>query len=55
MIARQRLRVGRIHAGKVVVEDTHFRVVHGDEELAPHPRDPGTRPIQITAYNRRRP
>jgi transposase InsO family protein len=58
MVAGQRLRVGRIHAGKVVtivVEDTHFRVLHGDEELSLHPRNPTSRPIRITAYNRRNP
>lgn len=41
MVTRQRVRVGRTHAGKVVtilVEDTHFRVVHNGEELALHPR-----------------
>lgn len=37
MVARQRLRVGRAHAGNVVtviVEDTHFCLLHGDEELS---------------------
>ncbi|WP_297547871.1 hypothetical protein [Amycolatopsis sp.] len=56
MVARQRLRIGRTHAGKIVtivIEDTHFRVLHGDEELALHARDPQARPIRITAYNRR--
>jgi hypothetical protein len=41
MVARQRLRVGRVHAGKTVtipIEDTHFRVLDGDEELSTHPR-----------------
>ncbi|WP_327007063.1 IS481 family transposase [Dactylosporangium sp. NBC_01737] len=41
MITRQRIRVGRTHAGKIVtifVEDTHFRVVHNGEDLALHPR-----------------
>lgn len=41
MVTRQRLRVGRGHAGKTVtifVEDTHFRVVHDGQELAIHPR-----------------
>lgn len=58
MVARQRLRIGRIHATKVVtvvVEDTHLRVLHDDEELSLHPRNPSTRPIRITAYNRRTP
>jgi hypothetical protein len=43
MAARQRLRVGRTHAGKTVtilVEDTHFRVTHDGRELSLHPRDP---------------
>jgi transposase InsO family protein len=55
MVARQRLRIGRTHAGKVVnivVEDTHFRVLHGQEELSVHPRHPTNKPIRITAYNR---
>ena len=41
MVARQRLRVGRAHAGKtvtVIAEDTHFRILDGDHELALHPR-----------------
>jgi transposase InsO family protein len=41
MVTRQRVRVGRTHAGKLVtilVEDTHFRIVHNGEELALHPR-----------------
>ena len=41
MVTRQRLRVGRAHAGKTVtifVEDTHFRVVYEGQELAIHPR-----------------
>lgn len=41
MVTRQRLRIGNAHAGKTVtiyVEDTHFRVVHNDEELSIHPR-----------------
>jgi hypothetical protein len=44
MVACQRLRVGRVHAGKTVtilIEDTHFRVLDGDEELPTHPRLPG--------------
>jgi hypothetical protein len=44
MVACQRLRVGRVHAGKTVtilIEDTHFRVLDGDEELSTHPRLPG--------------
>jgi len=41
MVANQRLRVGRTHAGKTVhavVEDTHFRIYDGLTELAVHPR-----------------
>jgi len=41
MVTRQRVRVGRVHAGKIltiVVEDTHLRVLHNGEELALHPR-----------------
>jgi transposase InsO family protein len=48
MVARQRLRVGAAHAGKVVtvvVEDTHLRVLHDGEELSAHPRT-STRPIR---------
>lgn len=42
MVARQRLRIGRTHAGKTVtilVEDTHFRVLDGTTELSIHPRN----------------
>jgi transposase InsO family protein len=41
MVSRQRLRVGRVHAGKTVtiaVEDTYYRVLHDNEELSTHPR-----------------
>ena len=41
MVSRQRIRVGRAHAGKlvtVILEDTHLRVVHDGEELTLHPR-----------------
>lgn len=41
MVAGQRLRIGRTHAGKVVtvlVEDHHFRVLDGESELALHAR-----------------
>jgi biopolymer transport protein ExbB len=40
MVTRQRVRVGRAHAGKVVtilVGDTHLRVLHNGEELSLHP------------------
>lgn len=58
MVAGQRLRIGRIHAEKIVtivVEDTYFRVLHDGEELAVHQRDPRRRPIRVTAYSRRNP
>ncbi|MFC3452708.1 IS481 family transposase [Amycolatopsis speibonae] len=41
MVAGQRLRVGRPHAGKtvtIVIEDTVFRVLHNDIELSTHTR-----------------
>ena len=41
MVTRQRLHIGRTHAGKTVtilVEDTHFRVLLDGEELCLHPR-----------------
>ncbi|MGW0538106.1 Mu transposase domain-containing protein [Streptomyces sp. NPDC003032] len=41
MVAKQRMRVGPTHVGKIVnviVEDTHFRIVHDGEELAVHSR-----------------
>jgi hypothetical protein len=45
MVAKQNIKLGPRHAGKlvtVVIEDTHLRVLHGDEELAVHPRrNPG--------------
>jgi transposase InsO family protein len=48
MVARQRLRVGRAHAGKtvtVVIEDTVFRVLYNDIELGVHARK-STEPIR---------
>ncbi|TNC28632.1 hypothetical protein FG385_05080 [Amycolatopsis alkalitolerans] len=42
MVARQRLRIGTVYAGKIVtihVEDTHFRVTCDGAELSLHPRD----------------
>lgn len=50
MVSRQRLRVGRSHAGKtvtIVVQDTHYRVLHDDEELSTHPRNSHS-PIRTT-------
>ena len=45
MVAKQFIKLGPRHAGKivtVVIEDTHFRVLHGEEEIAVRPRkDPG--------------
>ncbi|GFJ85847.1 hypothetical protein [Phytohabitans houttuyneae] len=41
MVTRQRIRVGRTQAGKlltILVEDTHLRVLHNGEDLALHPR-----------------
>jgi hypothetical protein len=41
MVARQRLRIGTSHAGKtvtIIAEDTHFRIMDGEEVLAVHPR-----------------
>jgi transposase InsO family protein len=40
MVARQRLRIGRTHAGRIVTihaEDTHFRVTCEGAELSLHP------------------
>jgi hypothetical protein len=40
LVAGQRIKLGR-HRGKVVtvvIEDTHLRVLHGDEEIAVRPR-----------------
>jgi hypothetical protein len=45
MVANQPIKLGPRHAGKlvtVVIEDTHFRILHGEEELAIKPRsNPG--------------
>ena len=45
MVAKQPIKLGPRHAGKlvtVVIEDTHFRILHGDEEVAVKPRrNPG--------------
>lgn len=41
MVAKQAIKLGPRHAGKlvtVVIEDTHFRILHGDEQLAIKPR-----------------
>jgi transposase InsO family protein len=55
MVAGQRLRVGRTHAGTivtVVVEDHHFRVLDGTAELSLHARTT-TKPIRN--FNAHRP
>jgi hypothetical protein len=45
MVAGQFIKLGPRHAGKivtVVIEDTHFRIFHGEDELAVRPRkNPG--------------
>lgn len=41
LVAGHYLPVGSLHSGKtvnVIVEDTHFRIVHDGEELTVHPR-----------------
>lgn len=41
MVNKQPIKLGPRHAGKlvtVVIEDTHFRILHGEEELAVKPR-----------------
>jgi hypothetical protein len=41
MVHRQPIKLGPRHAGKrvtIVIEDTCFRILHGDEELAIKPR-----------------
>jgi hypothetical protein len=41
MVAKQSIKLGPRHAGKlvtVIVEDTHLRVLHGEEEIAVRPR-----------------
>jgi hypothetical protein len=47
MVAGQRIKLGPRHRGKivtVVIEDTHLRILHGDEEIAVRPRQ-STKPI----------
>ncbi|MFD7639541.1 IS481 family transposase [Kitasatospora sp. NPDC059795] len=53
MVARQVLKLGYPNRGKVVkiiVEDTHFRVVHDGEELAVHPRTTDKPVTRIKAW-----
>jgi hypothetical protein len=41
MVAKQSIKLSPRHAGKlvtVVIEDTHFRILHGEELLAIKPR-----------------
>lgn len=38
---------------ELAATDVHFRVLHGNQELALHARDPQRRTIRTTAYNRR--
>ena len=41
MVNKQPIKLGPRHAGKlvtVVIEDTHYRILHGEEELAIKPR-----------------
>ncbi|MFJ6054883.1 IS481 family transposase [Streptomyces sp. NPDC092307] len=57
MVAGQRLRVGRSHAGKTVIiliEDTVFRVLDGDVELTTHARTSGKPVTQFRATARTR-
>jgi hypothetical protein len=47
MVAGQRIKLGPRHRGKivtVVIEDTHLRILHGEEEIAVRPRR-STKPI----------
>ncbi|MBF6302823.1 hypothetical protein IU459_35630 [Nocardia amamiensis] len=41
VLAGQRIKLGSAHRGKlvtVVIEDTHLRIMHGEEEIAVRPR-----------------
>ncbi|MFJ6598523.1 hypothetical protein ACIQPP_48710 [Streptomyces violaceusniger] len=53
MVARQSLLIGYPHRGKIVnviVEDTHFRVIHEGEELAVYPRTSRAPVTRIKAW-----
>ena len=53
MVARQRLRVGAAHAGKIVTivaEQTHFRVLDGEQEISLHPRTTSRSITRFKAY-----
>ncbi|WP_018333270.1 hypothetical protein [Actinomycetospora chiangmaiensis] len=55
MVARQRLRIGRAHAGKtitVIAEDTSFRVLDGDHEFSSFARDPSKPLTRFKAWSR---
>jgi transposase InsO family protein len=57
MVAGQRLRIGRSHAGKtvvIVIEDTVFRVLDGDTELSTHARTSDKPVTQFKATARTR-
>lgn len=50
MVAKQPIKLGPRHAGKlvtVVIEDTHFRILHGEELLAIKPRKDRTPIIRL--------
>jgi hypothetical protein len=56
MVTRQRLRIGHTHAGKTVtilVEDTHFRVLHNGQQLSLHPRTNNQPVTRFRAYAER--
>ena len=58
MVTRQRIRIGRAHAGKlvtVIIEDTHLRVLHNGEELSLHPLANSEPPRRFRAYATRQP
>ncbi|MEU6611585.1 IS481 family transposase [Streptomyces shenzhenensis] len=57
MVARQSLLIGYTHRGKtvnVIVEDTHFRVIHNGTELAVFPRT-SDKPVTRKAWPSRQP
>jgi hypothetical protein len=52
MVAKQNIKLGHRHAGKlvtVVIEDTHLHVLHGEEELAVRPAATSTRSPAYTS------
>ena len=54
-VGAQRFYIGRMHAGKivtVVIEDTHFRVLHDDEELRVIPRTTDQPITKVKVYAR---